>query len=329
MSVVQQISSVGGRHSVSGLIATVYGATGFAGRYVVNALGQIGSQIVVPYRGEELGWRHLKVMGDLGQIVPVPFTIRDTESVERAVSRSNVAINLVGAFWKTKNYTILEANADSAYAIAKAAKKNGIERFIHISSVSASPTALSEFGRAKHASELAVREVFPEATIIRSATLFGVEDRMLNRYSSFVQRWPWIPVLKNGGLEQPLFAGDLAKAVLKVATDQHNSFAGQTLDVAGPEQLPETEICEWLINEMTSTKKRQNISSANLLRIAKVLDNLRNPRLTSDEVLYILQNNTTENNAAEKLGFKPLSFKLGAINLIRAYRKAEIIDYRA
>jgi NADH dehydrogenase (ubiquinone) 1 alpha subcomplex subunit 9 len=58
-------------------------------------------------------------MGDLGQIVPVPYSIKDSESIERAVSRSNVAINLVGAPWKTKNYSIPEANIDSAYAIAK------------------------------------------------------------------------------------------------------------------------------------------------------------------------------------------------------------------
>jgi hypothetical protein len=40
MPSVQQINFVGGRSSVSGLIATVFGATGFGGRYVVNQLGK-------------------------------------------------------------------------------------------------------------------------------------------------------------------------------------------------------------------------------------------------------------------------------------------------
>ena len=35
----------GGRSSVSGVIATVFGATGFTGRYIVNRLGQRGSQV--------------------------------------------------------------------------------------------------------------------------------------------------------------------------------------------------------------------------------------------------------------------------------------------
>jgi len=72
---IQQINVIGGRHSVSGLIATVFGATGFSGRYVVNRLGRIGTQIVVPWRGDELSFRHLKIMGDLGRIIPVEVCI--------------------------------------------------------------------------------------------------------------------------------------------------------------------------------------------------------------------------------------------------------------
>ena len=36
-------------------------------------LGQTGSQIVAPYRGDEHDYRHLRPMGDLGQVV---FAVR-------------------------------------------------------------------------------------------------------------------------------------------------------------------------------------------------------------------------------------------------------------
>jgi hypothetical protein len=54
-----------GRHANSGKIITVFGATGFLGRYVVDALGRSGSTLIVPTRDDDISWRHLKVRGVL------------------------------------------------------------------------------------------------------------------------------------------------------------------------------------------------------------------------------------------------------------------------
>lgn len=65
-------SGPGGRSSVSGLTATVFGCSGFLGRYVAQALGSSGSQLVLPYRCDDTDVQHLRIMGDLGQVVMLP-----------------------------------------------------------------------------------------------------------------------------------------------------------------------------------------------------------------------------------------------------------------
>ena len=53
----------------------------------------------------------------------------------------------------TFNFTLEEANVEGVRAIAKAAKEAGVERFIHVSSLSADPNSKSEFARSKAAGE--------------------------------------------------------------------------------------------------------------------------------------------------------------------------------
>lgn len=90
-----------GRSSVSGVTATVFGATGFLGRYVVNKLGKQGSAVRVPYRGDEVDIRHLKLAGDLGAINFEQVSIRSPGDIEKAIDGSNVVINLLGKHFET------------------------------------------------------------------------------------------------------------------------------------------------------------------------------------------------------------------------------------
>jgi NAD(P)-dependent dehydrogenase (short-subunit alcohol dehydrogenase family) len=53
---------------VSGATITVFGGTGFVGKYVVNELARGGSQVVCPFRSSEEKALPLKQMGDLSQV---------------------------------------------------------------------------------------------------------------------------------------------------------------------------------------------------------------------------------------------------------------------
>ncbi|KAL6635352.1 hypothetical protein ACP70R_028023 [Stipagrostis hirtigluma subsp. patula] len=108
----------GGRSSVSGIVAAVFGATGFLGRYLVQQLAKMGSQVLVPFRGSEDCHRHLKVMGDLGQIVPMKYNPRDVDSIKAVMAKSNVVVNLIGREYETRNYGFEEVNHHMAGQLA-------------------------------------------------------------------------------------------------------------------------------------------------------------------------------------------------------------------
>ena len=74
--------------------------------------------MIIPYRGEESSYRHLRLLGDLGQIVPIWYNIRNMDSIKRAMQHSNVVINLVGKNWETRNFSFYDVNVVSAATIA-------------------------------------------------------------------------------------------------------------------------------------------------------------------------------------------------------------------
>lgn len=57
-----------GRSSFNGRVATIFGATGMMGRILCNRLGKEGTQMIIPFRGDQWDARSLKMTGDLGQV---------------------------------------------------------------------------------------------------------------------------------------------------------------------------------------------------------------------------------------------------------------------
>ncbi|KAG1652482.1 NADH dehydrogenase [ubiquinone] 1 alpha subcomplex subunit 9, mitochondrial [Nymphon striatum] len=133
LDITQIKKGTGGRSSFSGIIATVFGSSGFLGRYVINRLGRIGSQIIVPYRGDEYSVQRLKLSGDLGQILFLPYDLKNEESLYKAMRYSNVVINTIGREYETKKWKFSDVHINGPRNIARIAKECGVEKLIHVS----------------------------------------------------------------------------------------------------------------------------------------------------------------------------------------------------
>ncbi|GMY06200.1 NADH dehydrogenase [ubiquinone] 1 alpha subcomplex subunit 9, mitochondrial-like [Fagus crenata] len=235
----------GGRSSVSGIVATVFGATGFLGRYVVQQLAKMGTQVLVPFRGSEDSHRHLKLMGDLGQIVPMKYNPRDENSIKAVMAKANVVVNLIGREFETRNYSFEEVNHSMAEQLAMIAKEHGgIMRFIQISCLGASPSSPSRLLKAKAAAEESVLRELPEATILRPAVMVGTEDRILNRWAQFAKKYSFLPLIGGGSTKiQPVYVVDVAGAIVSALKDDGTSM-GKIYELGGPEIFTVHELAE-------------------------------------------------------------------------------------
>lgn len=81
----------------------------------------------------------LKLVGDLGQVLFHPFDLRDEDSILKCIKYSNVVVNLIGRDWETKNFKFNDVHVNGARTLARLCKESGVERFIHVSSLNASP----------------------------------------------------------------------------------------------------------------------------------------------------------------------------------------------
>jgi NADH dehydrogenase (ubiquinone) 1 alpha subcomplex subunit 9 len=256
---VAALARAGGRSSVSGIVATVFGGSGFLGRYVVNHLGRIGSQVITPYRGDGMNVRHLKLAGDLGQIVPIPYDMADMESIRRCIARSNVVINLIGSRNETNHYSFDDVHVKIPYRLAQVSKSLGVERFIHVSAMGADLQSESKFFRSKALGEQTVREFYPDATILRPTTLFGPQDRFLSYYAYVGHKLAAIPLTRGGERKiQPVFVADVARAILNSIADP--SAKGQTYDLGGPKTYTEAEIIALVAKHTSSDVKAYYMS---------------------------------------------------------------------
>lgn len=244
----------GGRSSFSGVVATVFGATGFLGKKIVSRLGKTGSQVIVPRRGDFLEPDALKLSGDLGQILYLDYDLRDEESLRKAMAYSNVVINLIGRDFETRRFKYQDVHVDGARRIARIAKELGVEKFVHFSSLNAVPNPQSifirggsKFLKSKYEGELAVREEFPEAIIFRPADMFGDYDNFINLYMHQFRRTSnyKLPLWKKGysTIKQPVYVADVATGVMNaLRMDEAN---GNTYECVGPRRYYLSDLVDY------------------------------------------------------------------------------------
>ena len=138
---------------------TIFGGSGFIGRYVVRQMAKQGWEVRIACRDLEMA-NLLKTSGNIGQIIPWSCDITQPDQVAAAVRGTDVVINLVGALYESGRYSFASLHQVGAKTIAEASKAAGVSKLVHVSALGANSKSSSIYAQTKAAGEKAVKIVF-------------------------------------------------------------------------------------------------------------------------------------------------------------------------
>jgi NADH dehydrogenase len=270
-------------------LVTVFGGSGFIGRYVVKRLAASGARVRVAVRRVEDA-KFLKPMGDVGQIAPFLANVRVESSVRAAVEGADAVVNLVGILHESGAQRFEAVQATAPGLIAAAAKAAGVRRLVHVSAIGADPNSPAAYARTKAEGEAAVRVAFPEATILRPSIVFGPEDGFFNRFGNLARMLPALPLIGGGETRfQPVYVGDVADAVM-AALDRTDAL-GRTYELGGPRVYTFAELLRYVL-DVTQRRRVLAYVPWPLAKLqGRVLGLLPSPPLTYDQVLLLEKDN--------------------------------------
>jgi uncharacterized protein YbjT (DUF2867 family) len=194
-------------------LVTIFGGSGFVGRYIARRLAKDGWRVRVAVRRPNEAI-FLRPYGKPGQVEPVLCNIRDDASVRAALAGADAVVNCVGTFDIGGKNSFQAIQADGAGRIARLAAAAGITRMVHLSAIGADADAASAYARSKAAGEAGVLAALPGAMILRPSVIFGPEDGFFNRFAAMSRLGPVLPVVGAETRFQPVHVDDVAQAAV-------------------------------------------------------------------------------------------------------------------
>jgi uncharacterized protein YbjT (DUF2867 family) len=297
---------------MQGKLVTVFGGGGFLGRYVAQALLEQGARIRVACRNPASA-NYIKPLGNLGQVQLIAADIRKPSSVARAVKDADAVVNLVGSFADMNAIQNIGAGN-----VAKASAAAGVQALVHVSAIGADPQSEAEYGQSKAAGEAAVRAAFPSATILRPSIVFGREDQFINRFAGLIRMLPVVPVIGASTRFQPVFVGDVAKAVAAAIIGK----GGETLELGGPAILSMLDLNRWIAKATSRDPVFIEVPDIAAKLLAKSTGWLPGAPITEDQLKMLGSDNVvTGNDGLATFGITPTSLDAVAEGWLDIYRK--------
>jgi len=301
-------------------VATVFGGSGFIGRYVVKRLAAQGYVIRVAGRDTERA-KDLMTTGRVAQVVPLYVSLGNEATIQRAVEGADVVINLVGILTESKPRDFQRIQGDGPARIAAAAAAAGVKHMVQISAIGADAASPSAYAKSKAQGEAAVRAALPGATILRPSIVFGSEDKFFNRFGAMAMMLPIMPVIHGATRFQPVYVGDVADAI--AAAVSRPDAAGRTYELGGPRTYSFRELLAYILHETRRHRFLWDVPLGLARLQARLGELVPGKPFTRDQLIMLAKDNvaTAGTPGLAELGITPTPLELVVPEYLDRYRE--------
>ncbi len=293
-------------------IVTIFGGSGFLGRYITQRFAKAGWRIRVAVRRPNEA-HFVRPYGVVGQVEPIQANIRDEASTRRAIEGASVVINAVAIAFEDPKSRVIEVQDEGAERIARLSAELGVEKLVHVSAIGADAESDSHYASTKAEGEAAVLEHFSSATILRPSVIFGNEDMFYNRFANMARFFPILPLVGANTKFQPVYVDDVAAAALAAVESGKSGI----YELGGPEVQTFRETMEDMLKVTRRRRLILNLPRPIAYVMASVLDFgqfitfglLPNKMITRDQIRTLAVDNVVSESAMgfEELGITPRS----------------------
>lgn len=296
--------------------ATVFGGSGFIGRQIVKRLAQKDVVVRAAVRDPEAAL-FLKPMGAVGQIAPIYADVRSEASVAAAVEGVDVVVNAVSLGVQTRRDRFADVHVAGARRVARLAAAAGVQRLVHLSGLGSDANSDSAYIAARGRGEIAVREAFPSATLLKPSVVFGPGDYFFTTFAAMARVAPALPLFGGGTARvQPVYVGDVADAAMKALEAPPIAgppVTGATYELGGPTVYIYRELMELLLRIVNRRRMLVAVPERIALIMAAFASLLPTPPLTRDMVKLAVADNVV---GAGAKGFKDLGIVPTTVEVI-------------
>ncbi|MBO0345572.1 complex I NDUFA9 subunit family protein [Roseibium sp. CAU 1637] len=314
----------------NGKLVTVFGASGFIGRHLVQALAKRGYRVRAAMRRPDLA-EYLLTMGLPGQVMPMQANLRYRWSVDRAVQGADAVVNCVGLLAPSGKQSFDAVQAFGPRAIAEAARSAGLSGITHVSAIGADPKSASDYARSKAQGEAAVMETLPDSIIMRPSIVFGPEDDFFNKFANMARFTPALPLIGGGETKfQPVYVCDVAEAIARAVDGELKS--GETYELGGSEVMSFRDCMEILLDVTRRKRLLLPIPFDVASLMGKVMQLLPNAPMTADQVTLLRSDNVVSQEKSDQgltlagIGVQPKTLAAILPTYLERYRERGQFD---